>query len=153
MKANNLGIWEKRKISILTAATSIIICLFLLSNSLTILPAYMARKAFFLENIVSLDMTNFLLIIGFLIGAVALYSVWKFPLSFKKETKMQWDKLSKSNRFGIMALFGLLAISLLLYLGQGGIREFINLAIGYLKNADVEGFRDYLLSFGPLAER
>ncbi|MFO1444223.1 TVP38/TMEM64 family protein [Bacillus sp. Bva_UNVM-123] len=151
MNANNLGIWEKRKISIITALISFIVSLVLLSNSLTILPAYMVSKAFFLENLVSLEMMNILLIIGFIIGAVALFAVLKMPLILKKETKMQWDKLSSFNRFGMMALFGLLAIFLLLYLGQGGIREFVNLAISYLKNADVEGFRDYLLSFGSRA--
>lgn len=47
--------------------------------------------------------------------------------------------------------FGIIALFLLIYLGQGEIRNTINQAIMYLKDADVEGFKDYLLSFGPLA--
>jgi uncharacterized membrane protein YdjX (TVP38/TMEM64 family) len=39
----------------------------------------------------------------------------------------------------------------LLYLGQGEIQDTINKSVSFLKDADVNGFKDYLLSFGPLA--
>ena len=40
---------------------------------------------------------------------------------------------------------------MLLYIGQGSVRDLVNSSVVFLKNADVEGFRDYLLSFGSLA--
>ncbi len=151
MNAKKLGIWEKGKVSFTIALISLIVSFILLSSSLTTLPANMIRRAFFLENLVSLEIMNILLVIGFIIGAVALFAVQKMPLILKKETKMQWDTLSAFNRFGMMALFCIVAVFLFLYLGQGEIQDFVNQAIRYLKNADVEGFRDYLLSFGPWA--
>lgn len=151
MNAKNLGIWEKKRVSLIIALISLISSFALLSSGLAIMPAYMARKAFFLENVFSLSMMNILLIIGFVIGAAALLAAPRLPLTLKKETKMQWDQLSFFNRFGMMALFGLLAVFILLYLGQEAIQDSINHSVSYLKNADVEGFRDYLLSFGPLA--
>lgn len=54
-------------------------------------------------------------------------------------------------RYGIMALYCLVALFGLVYLGHGEIRDSVNQSVQYLQHADVEGFRDYLLSFGPMA--
>ncbi|SDL92344.1 TVP38/TMEM64 family protein [Bacillus sp. OK048] len=62
-----------------------------------------------------------------------------------------WDQLSRYKKVGMMSLFGFIAFFLLIYLGQGGARDTINQAIIYLKDANVEGFKEYLLSFGSLA--
>jgi uncharacterized membrane protein YdjX (TVP38/TMEM64 family) len=51
----------------------------------------------------------------------------------------------------MIILFGLIVIFLLLYLGYDVFRDRIDESITLLKNADVEGLRDHLLSFGPLA--
>ncbi|MEH7490884.1 TVP38/TMEM64 family protein [Neobacillus niacini] len=51
----------------------------------------------------------------------------------------------------MMIVFGLVAIFLLLYLSQDVFQDTIDDLIGFLKNADVEGLRDYFLSFGPFA--
>ncbi|MEH7115640.1 TVP38/TMEM64 family protein [Neobacillus niacini] len=51
----------------------------------------------------------------------------------------------------MIILFGLIALFLLLYLGHDVFRARIDNLITFLKNADVEGLRDYLLSFGPFA--
>jgi uncharacterized membrane protein YdjX (TVP38/TMEM64 family) len=64
---------------------------------------------------------------------------------------MDWNKLPASSRIGMISLFGLLGLFLLLYIGQGSVRDLVNSSVVFLKNADVEGFRDYLLSFGSLA--
>ena len=51
-----------------------------------------------------------------------------------------------------MFLYGFIALFLLIYLAQGEIQDSLNQSIQYLKDADVEGFRDFLLSFGsPVA--
>lgn len=46
---------------------------------------------------------------------------------------------------GIAALFGVL------YLLWGGFRDEVNAAVGILSRGDIEGLRDYILSFGMLA--
>ncbi len=55
------------------------------------------------------------------------------------------------NRVRKIFLFGISFVSLLIYLSQGEIHDFINQSIHILKEADVEEFRDYLLSFGSLS--
>jgi uncharacterized membrane protein YdjX (TVP38/TMEM64 family) len=54
-------------------------------------------------------------------------------------------------KYCINALYCLIALFVLVYLGHGEIRDSINQSVQYLQNADVEGFRDSLLSFGPMA--
>lgn len=64
---------------------------------------------------------------------------------------MIWNQFSTVRRVGIMSLFAIIELFILLYLGQGELQSMINQAMTIMKNADVEAFRDYLLSFGPLA--
>jgi uncharacterized membrane protein YdjX (TVP38/TMEM64 family) len=52
---------------------------------------------------------------------------------------------------GKLGLVVILAIFLFIYFENDAIYDEMNHSISYLKNADVEGFKDYLLSFGPLA--
>ncbi|WP_066310998.1 TVP38/TMEM64 family protein [Bacillus sp. FJAT-29814] len=59
--------------------------------------------------------------------------------------------MKKSQRFWMIGLYYLIAFILIAYFGHREIRDAINHSAQYLKNADVEGFRDYLLSFGSMA--
>jgi uncharacterized membrane protein YdjX (TVP38/TMEM64 family) len=151
--ANKFAYWESKRKSILIPLLSIAIILFftLRDGSITIIPAYAARKALFLEDALSLDGMNNILLIMIVLGLIVL------GISFSKKTKplkegtSNWDDLSRLRRFGMMSLFGIIAFFLLLYLGQGEIQDTINKSVSFLKDADVLGFKDYLLSFGPLA--
>jgi uncharacterized membrane protein YdjX (TVP38/TMEM64 family) len=153
MNAKKLALWEKKWISLIVTSLSVAVILIitLLEKSLSIMPAYITRKALFLEDVVTLGNMNIILIVVFVLGVISLVVTHQRPLLIKKETKMDWDKLSRSNRVGMILLFTLLSLFLLVYLGQGEIQASINESVTYLKNADVEGFRDYMLSFGPLA--
>ncbi|WP_147535614.1 hypothetical protein [Bacillus marasmi] len=54
----------------------------------------------------------------------------------------------------IKCIYLLVAISFfttIFYFVQAGANSIMIDSITYLRNADVEGFRDYLLSFGPYA--
>lgn len=153
MNAKGFSLWEKKILSgILIAITgALVVILSLLSNSLTLMPAYLAREGLFLEDSLSLGSMNILLIVIVVVGLLSIVVAHRMPLTLTKETKMEWSQLSKSSRVGMITLFGLIALFLLLYLGQGAVKEMVNQSISYFPNADVEGFRDYLLSFGPLA--
>ncbi len=153
MNARSLAVWEKKAASLSLAVLSLatILTITLLEGSLSILPAYMVRKALFLENAITLDTMNILLVAGFILGMGMLLLAYRNPINLTKETKMDWNRLSKRSRIGMMAFFALLSVFFLVYLGQGGVNTAINDSVIFLKNADVEGFRDYLLSFGPLA--
>jgi uncharacterized membrane protein YdjX (TVP38/TMEM64 family) len=151
--AKKLSYWDSKRKSILFSLLSVAIILFftLRDGSITIIPAYAARKALFLEDVLSLDGMNNILLIMIVLGIILL------GISFSKATKPlkegtnNWDDLSRLRRFGMMSLFGFIAFFLLLYLGQGEIQDTINKSVSFLKDADVNGFKDYLLSFGPLA--
>ncbi|MCL6570896.1 MAG: TVP38/TMEM64 family protein [Bacillus sp. (in: Bacteria)] len=157
MNAKNFSIWASTwtTATVLLSSFAIISFITITKGSLTILPAYVVRKSLFLEGFLSLAEMNMLLlfIIPICIALMAL-KIW-----FRNKTKTikiiesstGWNQLTSIQRIGIMSLYGMIALFLLIYLGQGEIQESINQSIGYLKNADVEGFRDYLLSFGPLA--
>ncbi|MDP4104115.1 MAG: TVP38/TMEM64 family protein [Bacillota bacterium] len=151
LNAKNFAFWEsKRKSSVLfIASIGIILFLTLKNGSFAILPAYTARKALFLEDALSLEIMNKLLIVIFVIGAAALgISLWKQPLS---KIENGWYSLSRSRKLGMQTLFTMIALFLLFYLGQGTIQSSINHSISFLKDADVLGFKNYLLSFGPMA--
>lgn len=152
MNATVFSLWEKKILSgilvVLSGAVTLIIGF--LNGSLTIVPAYLTRNGLFLEGF-PLSTINILLIIIVIVGLLGIVIAHRMPLTLTKETKMEWSRLSKSSRFGMMTLFSLIALFMLLYFGQGAVQETVNHSVTYLKNADVEGFRDYLLSFGPLA--
>ncbi|WP_342432031.1 TVP38/TMEM64 family protein [Neobacillus sp. FSL H8-0543] len=153
MNAKKLAIWE----SVLSSSLAVIVSLGVIGfitishGSLSILPAYVVRKAFFMEKVITLGGMNNLLMIILPIG----FAVLVFTIVSRNNTNVEfnhgWNQISGFKRFGIMSFFGIIALFLLIYLGQGEIRNTINQAIMYLKDADVEGFKDYLLSFGPLA--
>lgn len=153
MNAYSLSLWEKKKASSLAVIISLAVILIIhfMNGSLSIMPAYMVRKALFMENMIALGGMNILLVILLIVGILSLVVAQRSPLTVKSNPKMDWNKLSASSRVGMMSLFGLLGLFLLLYIGQGAVRDLVNSSVVYLKNADVEGFRDYLLSFGPLA--
>jgi uncharacterized membrane protein YdjX (TVP38/TMEM64 family) len=151
LNAKNFAFWEsKRKSSVIfIASIGIILFLTLNNGSFAILPAYTARKALFLEDALSLEIMNKLLIVIFVIGAAALgISLWKQPQS---KIENGWYSLSRSRKLGMQTLFTMIALFLLFYLGQGTIQSSINHSISFLKDADVLGFKNYLLSFGPMA--
>lgn len=153
MNAKPLALWEHKVLSLLFVMLNLawIMLNTMIEGSISILPAYMSRKALFLEESISLHNMNMMLIAGGVIGVIMLIIAQRTPLALKKEIKMDWDRLTKANRVGMMSFFVFLLISFLLYIGQGGVNDTINNAVTFLKNADVERFRDYLLSFGPLA--
>ncbi|RXT14028.1 TVP38/TMEM64 family protein [Ammoniphilus sp. CFH 90114] len=59
--------------------------------------------------------------------------------------------MTKAQRNSIFAVVGISFVFVLLYFVQPGIRYFINDASAMLAAADIEAFRDYLLSFGYFA--
>lgn len=151
LNAKSFAFWEsKRKSSVICIASiGIILFLTLKNGSFAILPAYTARKALFLEDALSLEIMNKLLIVIFVIGAATLgISLWKQPQS---KIENDWYSLSRSRKLGMQTLFTMIALFLLFYLGQGTIQSSINHSISFLKDADVLGFKNYLLSFGPMA--
>ncbi|WP_394236864.1 TVP38/TMEM64 family protein [Niallia oryzisoli] len=153
MNAKSLSLWEKKLVSTIAAILSlaIILIIHVLNGSLSIMPAFMVRKGLLIENVVSLSGMNMVLVVGLVVGLIALFAAQRTPLTIKSNPNMDWNRLSKSSRFGMISFFGLLGVFLVLYLGQGAIHDLVNSSVVYLKNADVEGFRDFLLSFGPLA--
>jgi uncharacterized membrane protein YdjX (TVP38/TMEM64 family) len=161
MNAKRFAIWEYpwAKVVIVIASIAVISFITITKGSLTILPAYVVRRSLFLEGSFSLDQMNMILLIIIPLGiAIMIFTSWnrnktKNDTKSKPKTEVNigWSQLSRSKKFGIMSLYSIIALFLFVYLGQGEIQESINQSMGYLKNADVEGFRDYLLSFGPLA--
>ncbi len=154
MNGKHLALWTNKKINYLTIIATTIITLFatvVAKEGFFVIPAYITRKALFLSDIFSLQQMNIILVIWLLFGLCSLYFAEKETLSLKKGTTLVWDQFSKTKRIGIMSLFAFLQLFLLCYLAQGEFQTMINQAVTIMKNADVEGFRDYLLSFGPLA--
>ncbi|MEH7251108.1 TVP38/TMEM64 family protein [Neobacillus niacini] len=153
MNAKKLAIWESAR----SAAISVIVSLGIIAfitisqGSLSIMPAYVVRKALFLEEMLSLGMMNNLLLTIIPIGIAILVVIILGKGRTKVDSSTGWDQLSRCKKVGMMSLFGFIAFFLLIYLGQGGTRDTINQSIIYLKDANVEGFKEYLLSFGPLA--
>lgn len=153
LNAKKLAIWESTIATTISLIASLGVIAFITisQGSLSILPAYVVRKALFMKQLTTLGGMNILLMIIIPLGIVLLvFNLLKKDRS-KKESNSGWHQLSKPKKFGIMSLFGVIAFFILIYLGQGGIQNTINNSIVYLKDADVEGFKDYLLSFGPLA--
>ena len=144
---------RKRKASSLVGIISLAVILIIhfMNGSVSIMPAYMVRMALFMENMISISGMNILLVIVLIVGIISLVMAQRSPLTVKSNPKMDWNKLPASSRIGMISLFGLLGLFLLLYIGQGSVRDLVNSSVVFLKNADVEGFRDYLLSFGSLA--
>ena len=153
LNARKFAYWESKWKSIVIAALSIAVILFttIKDSSFTILPAYAARKGLFLENSVSIDGMNSFLLVMVIIGLASLGFSLLMRIQLQKDSVSSWDHLSRRRKFGMMLLFGVMAFFVLLYLGQGEIQNSINHSISYLKDADVKGFKDYLLSFGPMA--
>ena len=153
MNAKSLSLWDKKKAGPIAVIVSLVIILGfnIVNGSLSIVPAYLVRNGLYMENMISLSGMNILLIALFIIGVLSLFIAQKMALTVKGNSNWDWNKLPASSRFGMMFLFGLLGLFLIFYLGQGAIRDLVNSSVVFLKDADVEGFRDYLLSFGPLA--
>ena len=123
----------------------------LINGSLSSFPANLVRSGLFMENMISIPSMNDLLMALLMIGVVSFILSLRMPLTVKSNSNWDWNKLPASSRMGMLCLFGLLGVFLIIYLGHGAVRDLVNSSVVFLKNADVEGFRDYLLSFGPLA--
>jgi uncharacterized membrane protein YdjX (TVP38/TMEM64 family) len=151
--ANRFALWESKWKSLVMflLSAAVILLITLKDGSFAILPAYTARKALFLDEIISLGGMNKLLILMIVAGIAALGISLRKQSAPKAEGLTGWHTLSGKRKFGMMLLFGLIALFLLLYLGQGTFQSSINHSISFLKDADVKGFKNYLLSFGPLA--
>jgi uncharacterized membrane protein YdjX (TVP38/TMEM64 family) len=151
--ANRFALWESKwKSSVMFLLSAAVILLITLKDgSFAILPAYTTRKALFLDGIISLDGMNKLLILIIVAGIAALGITLRKQSPSKAEGLTGWNILSRKRKFGMMLLFCLIALFMLLYLGQGTFQSSINHSISFLKDADVLGFKNYLLSFGPLA--
>jgi uncharacterized membrane protein YdjX (TVP38/TMEM64 family) len=151
MNAKKFAIWESAwtTAAIVISSIAIISYITITKGSLSILPSYVVRKSLFLEGLMSLDEMNIILLVMIPIGvAILVFTTWN---KTKTESNTGWNQLSRFQKIGMMSLFGIMALFLLVYLGQSEIHDSINQSVRYLKDADVEGFRDYLLSFGPLA--
>ncbi len=153
MNAKKLAIWESSLATTISAIASLGVIAFITisQGSLAILPANVVRKALFMDHLTTLGGMNNLLMIIIPLGIALLVLNLMKNDRIEDETTSGWNQLSKLKKFGMMSLFGIIAFFILIYLGQGEIQSTINKSMVYLKDADVEGFRDYLLSFGPLA--
>ena len=82
-----------------------------------------------------------------MIAGVLVIGITNF-LFYKKG--MEWRKpiMEKNRRLSLWIVLSILALSLILYLVQPGVRYFINDAASLLASADIDAFRDFLLSFG-----
>jgi len=150
MNAKIFGVWEKQKVALSILIVSLLVIIIFNFNSLTTLPAYMLKKAIYMQGMSNL-IANIILASILVLAFVCSHFASKFPVILKKETNMQWDKLTKGSKISIVTMLSLLLVFTALYLGQGNVNAIINNAVIYLKNADVEGFKEYLLSFGMLA--
>lgn len=153
MNGKNWALWEKKILSGILIGLSFIIVLGLgfLQGSLSIVPAYYVRRGLFLDGVVTLSGMNMALIVFAIIGLLSVVIAHRMPLEIKKEIKMEWSRMATSSKVGMTVLFAVIALFILLYFGQGEVKSMVDQAISYFSNADVEAFRDYLLSFGPLA--
>lgn len=150
MNAKFLGLWEKPKQSLSILIISLLIIVVFNLSSLTTLPGIMFKKAIYMQGMSdSFAFTSLLVIV--ILAFICSQLAAKLPITLKKDTNMQWDKLLLSSKITIITTLTLLVVCTMLYLGQGNINAIINNAVIYLKNADVEGFKEYLLSFGALA--
>jgi uncharacterized membrane protein YdjX (TVP38/TMEM64 family) len=153
MSAKKLALWESAKTTaaIIIISMGIIAYFTITKGSLAILPAYVVRKSLFLEGIFTLSEINKMLLVVIPIGIAIIVITLLKKSNPKMAPGTGWNLLSGFQKFGMMFLYGFIALFLLIYLGQGEIQDSLNQSILYLKEADVEGFRDYLLSFGSLA--
>ncbi|MEH7156249.1 TVP38/TMEM64 family protein [Neobacillus drentensis] len=154
MNAKKLALWESARTTATLTISSIAIIVYVTisEGSLAILPSYIVRKALFLEETVTLVDMNQILLLVFPIGiAIIIGTLLKNKHQKVATENTGWNLLSRYQKFGTMFLYGVIAFFLLIYLGQGEIQDSLNQSIQYLKTADVEGFRDYLHSFGSLS--
>ncbi|SFE89272.1 TVP38/TMEM64 family protein [Alteribacillus iranensis] len=154
MSASHFIIWTRPLFMrvILPLSAAVIIILTAIKSSLFVMPAYVTRKGLMLDSMLTLPQMNILILVWVLIGLLSLYGAARYPLDFKKSSpRMAWSSFSRSSRYGISVFFILSALLLFVYLGQSEMQASANRAASALMEADVEAFRDYLLSFGPLA--
>lgn len=118
----------------------------LVNGSYMFMPAYLTRKAWFLDGALTISYMNGLLTVWFVLGFVSLYFLRKGQM-----VAFQGQRLTAGQKTGIGILSGSAALFALLYLGLGSFQQVVNDAVTVMKQADVLAFRDYLLSFGPLA--
>ena len=107
MNAHSLSLWEKKKASSLLAIISLAVILIIhfMNGSLSIMPAYMVRKALFMENMISLSGMNILLVVVLIVGIISLVVAQRSPLIVKSNPKMDWNKLPVSSRIGMMSFY------------------------------------------------
>ncbi|GAB7387839.1 hypothetical protein BSNK01_16760 [Bacillaceae bacterium] len=153
MDAPGFAWWAKKKaaLAVIGAGAAVVLVTTVPGGGLSILPAYVTRKAWLLEGTLSLAQMNVLLLFWLAVGAAALTVSWRVPLAFAQGAPMQWRALTASSRAGILFLVAALGLFAFFYLGQGEFQRAVDHAVGVMKKADVQAFRDYLLSFGPLA--
>jgi uncharacterized membrane protein YdjX (TVP38/TMEM64 family) len=153
MNAPHLAIWSHRRISIATMAATLltVIVTTFPQSAWGIMPAYISRKALFLDEVLTLVQMNGWIVGFLLIGLTAMVIAWKQPLPSFTGGTMQWTALSKKQRGGMFSIVTIISLFVLIYLGQGEFQGAMNHAVNVMKQADVEAFRDFLLSFGPAA--
>jgi len=153
MDASGFSWWKRRGPSLAALGASLVLVLLttVTKGGWLIMPAYATRKALFLEETLTLSQMNGWLVVWFLAGLVSLIMSWRVPLAFVQGAPMQWKLLTIWTRMGMLLMFGLIGLFLLVYLGQGEFQTAVNHAAAVMAQADVEAFRNYLLSFGPLA--
>ncbi|WP_240377593.1 TVP38/TMEM64 family protein [Bacillus piscicola] len=153
MNAKSFLYWRRPVFlkGVLPISAAIILIITITNKTFFVMPAYVTRKGLMIESVLSLTGMNMVLAAVVVIGVLALLGAQKRPLSFAKGAPMEWQAFSKFSRYGMTAFFIVTALLLFIYLGQGEIQASANRAAAVLMEADVEAFRDYLLSFGPLA--
>src|SRR5690554_1621154 len=119
MNAKVWALWEKKILSgiLIGLSFAVIFGIGLLNGSLSILPAELTRRGLFLEDAIALNEMNIVLIVIAFIGLVSIVIAHRVSLEITKEIKMEWSRLKKSSKWGMVALFAALAVFILLYFG------------------------------------
>lgn len=135
--------WEKKGFPLFFIPVAILVILAaneFNGQRLSLLPASTVREGFNWKFLSIADM-NWILAAMIVLGIGNLFIYKKRTL----EGRRSMDKRQKQTIWMILVPSALL---LILYLVQPGVRYFINDATSMLAAADIEAFRDYLLSFG-----
>lgn len=131
---------------VIGVSVAIVAVVTIMNGTAFIMPAYLTGKAWFLGHFVPATMMNIVLLVWIFVGSVALfYSRDSGNIASPRKS------FTPSQKTGIYVFSGVAAVFVLLYLGQGSFQRTISDAVYVMQQADVAAFREYLLSFGPLA--
>ena len=94
MNAKPFGVWEKQKVALSILIGSLLVILIFNFSSLTTLPAYMLKKAIYMQGMSNL-IANIILASILVLAFVCSHFASKYPVVLKKETNMHRFILAK----------------------------------------------------------